>query len=75
MKSKTVVNVKTTSVRMFDPQTSKIIVYKSTSQMTIPEAKELCKARNMTFIDKTNETDSFSIANTILINMKETNGS
>ena len=69
MKKQTTVKFKVTNIRMFDPQTSEVINYESTSKLTTPECKEIAKARKLTFIDKTDITKSVTVENTKLINL------
>ena len=71
MKKQTTVKFKVTNIRMFDPQTSEVINYESTSKLTTPECKEIAKARKLTFIDKTDITKSVTVDNTKLINLNQ----
>ena len=71
MKKQTTVKFKVTNIRMFDPQTSEVINYESTSKLTTPECKEIAKARKLTFIDKTDITKSVTVDNTQLINLNQ----
>ena len=71
MKKQTTVKFKVTNIRMFDPQTSEVINYESTSKLTAPECKEIAKARKLTFIDKTDITKSVTVDNTQLINLNQ----
>lgn len=73
MKSKTTVNIKTTLIRMFDQESGEIVKYQSTSQLSTPEAKEIAKARKLTFIDKTDTTTTFDTPNTELLKLKAQN--
>lgn len=67
MKTQTTVNVKTTLVRMFNPKTDELVNYKTNSLLTTPEAREIAKARNLTFIDKQDITVSFPVSNDTLL--------
>ena len=70
MKNQTKINLRRSSVRMFNPEKNETVVYDSTSRMSIPEAKEIAKARKMVFIDKTDTIDTFNVSNDDLIKLK-----
>ena len=70
MKNQTKINLRRSSVRMFNPEKSETVVYDSTSRMSIPEAKEIAKARKMVFIDKTDTIETFNVSNDDLIKLK-----
>ena len=72
MKKQTTIKFKVTNVRMFNPQTNEVINYESTSKLTTPEAKEIAKARKLTFIDKTDIVKTVTVDNTQLINLERT---
>ena len=70
MKNQTKINLRRSSVRMFNPEKNETFVYDSTSRMSIPEAKEIAKARKMVFIDKTDTIETFHVSNDDLIKLK-----
>lgn len=70
MKTTTTVTIKSTSIRMFDQKSNEVVHYKTSSLLTMPESREIAKAKNLTFIDKEDFTTSFDVSNDTLLTLQ-----
>lgn len=56
---------------MYDPKTNETVTYETTSKLSIPEAKDIAKARKIVYIDKEDVAITFKANNEDLLRLNK----